>query len=298
MSHHSGGGMHHSGGGSFSGHHYGGGHHYSGGGIYIGGGGFGLGYGSGLYGGYPYRSYGYGGLGYSSGYGYSNYGGYYSSPSYGYSSNVYVTPQYIAPAPRVVYQSAPTVIYQSPTVQSSGVVVQSSRIAAPAQDVGQRTNLPGVTFGARAHLNVLADAVAERTTQLCSLLNASYQGNPQFQEVYRDTELLAASAKQIPSLAADSQAMLAAVHDLNTLFNALSPALEGWRSNSGTTVSGPLSSVKSALHLLSTDAGYDPSHPVSRPVQAPMKSTSIPVPPAPGAPGVPEPTPVDTVPAP
>lgn len=284
------GGSHHSGGGSF-----GGSHHHSGGGIYIGGGGFGLGYGSGYYGGfggYPYRSYGYGGLGYSSGYGYSNYGGYY--PSYGYSSSVYVTPQYVSPAPRVIYQS-PSVIYQSPTVQSSSVVVQSSRIGTPTQDVGQRTSLPGVSFGARAHLNVLADAVAERTTLLLGDLNSFYQGNPQYQEVYKDTELLAASAKQIPSLASDSQNLLAAVQDLNTLFNALNPAIERWTPNGGGSAASQLSGVKSALQLLTIDAGYDPSHPVSRPVQAPVAPAASPTPATSRAP---EPTPADAVPAP
>lgn len=273
-------------------HHGGGGrshHHHSGGGIYIGGGGIGIGYGSGFYGG-GYRNYGYGG-----GFG-------YSSPSYGYRSGVYispqvyVTPQYVAPAPRVVYQSSPTIIYQSPTVQSSSVTIESSRIAAPAQEIGQRTNLPGVTFGARAHLNVLSDALAERTTLLAGVLNTSYQGNPQFQEVYRDTELLAASARQIPSLAANSEALLAAVQDLNTLFNALSPAIESWRSTNGTTASGPLSSVKSALQLLSSDAGYDPNRPISRSVQSTVPPASIA--PAAGRTSAPEPTPVDTVPAP
>jgi hypothetical protein len=271
---------HHHGGGGGSSHH-----HHSGGGIYIGGGGIGIGYGSGFYGG-GYRNYGYGyrGLG-------------YSSPSYGYRSGiyvapqVYVTPQYIAPAPRVVYQAAPTVIYQSPTVQPSSVTIQSSRIATPSPDEGQRTNLPGVTFGARAHLNVLADAVAERTTQLSRILNSSYQGNPQFQEVTKDAELLAASARQIPSLASDSQSLLAAVHDLNTLFNALSPAIESWQTN-GESAASQLSRVKSALQLLSADAGYDPNQPVS---SAPAKTNSPPVPPMPAPP---EPTPVDQVPAP
>ncbi len=183
-----------------------------------------------------------------------------------------------------------SVIYQTPTVQPGPVIVDSSRIPAPAEPVGQRTNLPGVSFGAREHLGVLSDAVAERTTKLCELLKSSYQGNPQFQEVYQDTELLAAGARQIPGLAADSEKMLAAIQDLNTLFEALSPAIESWQS-SGASASGPLSSVKSALQLLSTDAGYDPNRPVSRPNAIPAQRV------APRT-AEPEPTPVDAVPTP
>ena len=176
----------------------------SGGSIQIGRGGVGLGIGTGR----PYRNYDY------------------VRP--GYPRGIYVDPIYIAPAPREVYRPS-SVIYQTPTVPSGPVIVDSSRIPAPAESVGQRTNLPGVTFGARQHLGVLSDAVAERTTRLCELLKSSYQGNPQFQEVYQDTELLAAGARQIPALAAEPEKMLVAIQDLNTLFEALSPAIENWQ---------------------------------------------------------------------
>lgn len=236
-----------------------------GGSIQIGRGGVGLGIGTGR----PYRNYDY------------------VRP--GYPRGVYIDPIYIAPAPREVYRPS-SVIYQTPTVQPGPVIVDSSRIPVPAEPVGQRTNLPGVSFGAREHLGVLSDAVAERTTKLCELLKASYQGNPQFQEVYQDTELLAAGARQIPALAADPEKMLTAIQDLNTLFEALSPAIESWQS-SGASASGPLSSVKSALQLLSTDAGYDPNQSDRRPVTIPTQRV------APRT-AEPEPTPVDAVPTP
>ncbi len=269
----------HYGGGGFGGG-YGGSGYRSGGGISIGGGGIRIGIGSGYGGGYydggygGYRS-GYG-LGYSSGYS----DNYYSSPSYGYSgyrSNVYIAPRYVAPTPvytytqpsyavPYTYASPPSrVIYQSPTVQPTVVVSQSSRISAP-QDRGQRTNLPSVSFGARAHLSELAIAVTDRTTALCANLQANYQSNPQFDEVYRDTALLISSAQQLPSQASDAQALLATVSDMNVILEAVSPAIERWQPASGPSVSAAsqLSGVTSALNLLSVDAGFDPRQTVVR----------------------------------
>ncbi len=307
--HHSGGGgsMHHGGGGGGSIHHGGGGyggssfggathHHHSGsvGGIYIGGGGIGLSYGSGLgYGGYG----GYGGynsLRYSSGYGYAPYNSY---PSYGgysnYGSSVYVTPQYVNPAP--------TIIYQSPSVQPS---IQSRRIIESSpQNLEQRTSLPGVTQGGRTHIAELADAVADRTNQLCIALHGSYLGNPQFNEVYRDVYSLITRSKQLASQNAsgDLQAMLTELSDMNAILAQATPVIESWKARNGGSASATshLSSVESALKLLSIDAGWDASLGRGQPPAPTQTSAPLEVAPTPESlPSEAGPTPLDPVPAP
>lgn len=315
--------QHHHGGGHYGGssHHgsYGGGshhHHHSGSGIYIGSGGFGLGYGSGYggYGGYG----GYNSLRYSSGYGSSLYGnGYYNSyPSYGYGgTSVYVTPRYVTPqyvtpqyvTPRYVTStpvySTPSVVYRSPSVQST------SRIDIPPQNSVQQSNLPGVTFGSRAHIPELARAVADRTNQLCIALSDSYRGSPQFNEVYRDTYSLIARAQQLaqPNSAADASTLLASLSDMNAILAQAAPVIDGWQPQGGGTASATshLSSVQSALKLLSIDAGWDASQAASRPAASTATPFAVPdappirVAPAPDSlPTEGTPTPVDPVPAP
>ena len=282
--HHSGG--HHHSGGSYGGSSH---HHHSGGGISIGGGGIGLSFGSG-YGGYG----GYNSLRYSGGYGYGSplYGNsyYHSSPSYGYGGTSvsitprYVTPQYVTPlyvAPRYVTPApvypTPSVIYQAPSVQST------SRISIPPQDSVQPTNLPGVTFGSRAHIPELANAVADRTNQLCLALSDAYRGNPQFKEVYRDIYSLLTRSQHVDSLhsAGDSQGMLAALSDMNAILAQAAPVIEGWQPQSGGEASATshLSSVQTALKLLSIDAGWDASQAGSRapaPTAAPTRVAPVP----------------------
>ncbi len=345
--HHHGGSIGGYGGGFGGGGYYGGSHHHhSGIGIGIGLGGLGYGgygYGSG-YGGLGYgSSYGYGGLGYGNNYGYGGYGygnslygsSYYNSypsygyssynsyPSYGYSSygsgygssgsSIYVAPRYVTSqivTPRYVTSSpvytTPSVIYQSPSVQST------NRISIPTQDQdnGQRTNLPGVTFGGRAHIPELAGAVSERTNQLCVALSDSYRDNPQFNEVYRDTYSVIGLAQQLaqPSGAADSAAMLGSLSDINAIMAQAAPMIQSWKSNSGASASATshLSSVQSALKLLSIDAGWDASQAASRPTASSTAPTATPptaapirVAPAPALlPTESTPTPADPVPAP
>ncbi len=292
---HDGGGIgSHHGGGNYGGGSYGGGsRHQSGGGIYIGSGGFGFSYGTGYSGNGGYNS-----LRYSTGYGNSLYGNsYYNSyPSYGYGgTSVYVTPRYVTPqyVTQAPVYSTPSVVYQAPSVQSS------SRISFPPQDSAQRTNLPGVSLGGRAHIPELASAVAERTNQLCIALHDSYLDNPQFQDVYRDTYSLIARAQQLDSLnsAGDSTGLLATISDMNAILAQASPVIDSWKPTRGGAESATshLSSVQSALKLLSIDAGWDASQVAS---QAPSASR-VRVAPAPESlPARTEPTPLDPVPAP
>lgn len=295
----------------FAQHHHHGGHYHGGGssrsgfGISIGSGGFGLSYGRG-YGGYGGSLYGNSYYNSYPSYGYSNYGyggtSVYFTPQY--VTPQYVTPQYVTPVyvtPRDVTSSpvysTPSVVYRAPRVQST------SRISLPPQDSGLRTNLPGVTFGSRAHIAELAGAVAERTNQLCLALADSYQDNPQFKEVYRDTYSLIARAQQLDSLNAahDDQGLLASLSDMNAILAQAAPAIESWTPNRGGAASATshVSSVQSALKLLSIDAGWDASQvtrpaPSSAPTAAPVR-----VAPAPELlPSATEPTPADPVPAP
>ena len=313
--------QHHHGGGSGGSSHH---HHHGGGGGSFGGGGFRLSFGSGGYGGYGGYGNGYGG--YGNGYGNSLYGNsYYNSyPSYGYSNygsgygyggtSVYVTPRYVTPqvvtpvyvTPRYVTSSpvysSSSIIYQSPSVQST------NRISIAPQDNGQRTNLPGVSLGGRAHIPELAGAVAERTNQLCIALSDSYRDNPQFNEVYRDTYSVIGRAQQLahPDGAADSAALLSALSDMNAIVAQAAPIIESWKPTGGGSASATshLSSVQSALKLLSIDAGWDASQ-AQRPSVAPAAAapTSAPVRVAPAPALLPTeaaPTPVapDPVPAP
>ena len=206
------------------------------------------------------------------------------------------------PAPNYVYQSqAPTVNYQSPSVQSSAVI-------SPPQDSGQRSNLPGVSFGARAHLSELADAVAQRTNLLCVTLHDSYSGSPQFNEVYRDTYLLITMSQRLKQVSGDSQAALDNVAEMNDILTNVTPAIERWQPTGGRgdSAASHLSSVTSALKLLSVDAGWDGSQQTRR-AAAPQPATeqTPPVAPLPEVAPAPElqsspadPTPVDPVPVP
>ena len=301
---HSGGG-HSGGGGHYGGGHYGGSYH-----THNGGSGFSLSIGS-----------GYGGLQYSSGYGNSLYGNsYYNSyPSYGYSnygsgygysgSSVYVTPQYVTPTyvtPRYVTpqyitsqqnNASPPIIYQTPSVQPS------TRIYIPPQDSGQRSNLPGVSFGGRSHIPELASAVADRANQLCLALHDSYLGNPHFKEVYRDTYSLITRAQQLaqPQGASDSQAMLATLSDMNAILTRATPVIESWTPTSGASASATshLSRVQAALNLLSIDAGWDEQQATSPPARSETAPAPNRVAPAPESlPSENEPTPLDPLPAP
>lgn len=311
--HHHGGGGGHSGGGHYGGGHYGGGNY---GGSYYnhyGGNGFSLSIGSG-YGGYN-------GLRYSSGYGNSLYGNsYYNSyPSYSYSnygsgygyggSNVYVTPQYVTPTyvtPRYVTPqyitspqnvSSPSIVYQTPSVQPS------SRVYIPPQDSGQRSNLPGVSFGGRAHIPELASAVADRANQLCLVLHDSYLANSHFKEVYRDVYSLITRAGQLvpPNGATDAQTQLAILSDMNAILTQATPVIESWTPASGASASATsqLSSVKAALQLLSIDAGWNENQASSSPAASQTAPSPLRVAPAPEAlPSTNEPTPLDPLPAP
>lgn len=301
-----GGGMHHSGGthhggGSFGGggssfggggSSYGGGshHHHSGGGLYLGGSGFGLGYGSGYYGGYGGYGNGYNSLRYSSGYGGYNNGYYNSYPSYNsgyysnYGSNVYVTPRYVTPTyvtPSQGYypSSSSAIIYQSPSVQPSPV------------DSTQRTNLPGVSFGGRAHIPELATAVADRANQLCLALHDSYSGNSQFNEVYRDTYALITNAKQLAQANGDAPTTMGIVSELNAILTNVTPAIERFTptvGGSSASAASHLSSVTSAIKLLSVDAGWDASQAVSSPAGSAVAPQ---ITPAPAVAPAPEPAP-------
>lgn len=296
---HHGGSSHHGSYGGSSHHHH---HNHSGSGIYIGGGGFGLSYGSG-YGGYGSSLYGNGYYNSYPSYGYSNYGyggtRVYVTP--GYVTPQYVTPQYVTPryVTAIPVYSTPSVVSQSPSVQST------SRIYIPPQNSVQQSNLPGVSFGSRAHIPELASAVADRTNQLCIALADSYRGSPQFNEVYRDTYSLIARAQQLaqPNSASDASTLLASLSDMNAILAQAAPVIEGWKPSSGGSASATshLSSVQSALKLLSIDAGWDASQATSR-VPAPTATpTASPARVAPAPESLPlgtEPTPLDPVPAP
>lgn len=305
-----GGGHHHHYGGGYSGglshhHHYGGGyyggpyHHHHNSGIYIGGSGLGYGWSSG----YPYG--GYGGYGYSSGLRYSSgyRGGLYTLPPT-ISSGVYVTPQFITPTPTYVGQrSASSITYQSPSVQPL------TTAPGPTDISTTRSELPGVTFGARAHLSELAVAVADRANLLCVSLHQEYSGNVHFKEVYRDTYMLITAAKQLAEKHADPQTTMAIVSDMNAIVASVSPVIESWRPSAGRPGSAVehLSRVTSAVKLLSVDAGWDGSKSASlsagvpTPTAPPPESIETPPPaaPSPGQPGIGnEPTPIENAPVP
>ncbi len=291
------------GGGHYGGGHYGGSHHdHHGGGYSLGGSGFSLSIGNG-YNGFQYSSGPqYGNSYYNSypSYGYSNYGS-----GYGYGgSSVYVTPQYVTPTyvtPRYItappsYPS-PSIVYQTPSVQPS------SRVYIPPQNSGQRTNLPGVSFGGRAHIPELASAVADRANQLCLVLHDSYLGNSHFKEVYRDVYSLITRAGQLvpPNGATDSQTQLAILSDMNAILTQATPVIESWTPASGASASATsqLSSVKAALQLLSIDAGWNENQVSSPPATSQSAPSPLRVAPAPEAvPSTNEPTPLDPLPAP
>ena len=123
-------------------------------------------------------------------------------------------------------------------------------------------------------------------------------GNPQFNEVYRDVYSLITRGKQLAQEngAGDSQAMLAQISDMNAILTQASPVIESWRATSGGQASATshLSSVQSALKLLSIDAGWDASQAVSRPSNPTSAPQVAPVQVAPA----PEPLPSDATPAP
>jgi hypothetical protein len=285
----------------FAQHHHHHHHHHGGGGISFGGGGFRLSIGSG--------GYGYGGYG-----GYNNLRYYNSYPSYGYSNyygsgygyvgtGVYVTPQYVTPQVVTPVYVTPRSGTSSPVYSTPSSVRSTSRISLPAPDNGQRTNLPGVSFGGRAHIPELAIAVADRTNQLCVVLADSYRDNPQFNEVYRDTYSVIGLAQQLaqPDGAADSAVLLATLSDLNAILAQTVPRIESWKPNSGGSASATshLSSVQSALKLLSIDAGWDASESQRQPVSPTAAPTAVRVAPAPTLlPTESDPTPVDPEPVP
>ncbi|RLS51465.1 MAG: hypothetical protein DWH91_19100 [Planctomycetota bacterium] len=238
----------------------------SGGGLYIqsGGLGIGLGIGSGGRGGY----YGPG------------RGGFYGPSRSGLSIQIVPgggpRPYGYAPAP--VYVPAQRIAQpydtDSPPVEPTPM--------ASGTSVGQRTSLPGVSFGARAHLEVLANAIIERTAQLRDTLAKSYADSPDLPQLDRDTELLTELARQITPTSAKPEATREIVGDMLLLVEQMTPIIE--RSTpSGNSASGPLSSVQSAVKLLSIDAGYVPGQVPDRPASA-----------APT--GQPEPTPLVPVP--
>ena len=304
--HHDGGGHDgggHDGGGHGGGGHYGGSHHsHHGGGYSLGGSGFSLSIGNG-YNGFQYSSGPqYGNSVYNSypSYGYSNYGS-----GYGYGgSSVYVTPQYVTPTyvtPRYITSppnfSSSSIEYRTPNVQPS------SRVYIPPRDSGQRTNLPSVSFGGRAHIPELASAVADRANQLCLTLHDSYLGNPQFKEVYRDTYSLITQAQQLaqPDVAADSPVMLATLTDMNAILSQATPVIESWTPARGATASASshLNSVQVALKLLSVDAGWSENQVARSPAAVEAAPAPIRVAPAPDSlPSENEPTPLDPLPAP
>ncbi len=283
--------------------HYGGSHHdHHGGGYSFGGSGFSLSIGNG-YNGFQYSSGPqYGNSYYNSypSYGYSNYGS-----GYGYGgSSVYVTPQYVTPrsvTPQYITSpqnyASPSIEYRTPSVQPS------TRSYIPPQDSGQRTNLPSVSFGGRAHLPELANAVADRANQLCLALHDSYLGNPQFKEVYRDTYSLITRAQQFvpPNGATDTQSQLASLTEMNAILSQATPVIESWTPARGASSSATshLNSVQVALKLLSIDAGWSENQVSRTPAALESVPSRLRVAPAPEAlPSDNEPTPLDPLPAP